>query len=942
MILLNRYLLIFFLSLSIISCGGSSSYPTTDTSSGGNDGGTTPNDPDSTSDVLSLDADCAYYGLAAATSNGQCLEYGSSTTFDLSDLSGGSQKTISSRFDVDDTSNGFAGANNVLQIAEAKALLTKLGIAHDGSSQNIAILGSGFNDVAAFNTSGKSYNYGYLNNSGDIKGASASGNIEFKTLYNNLEEVEKYSIFTKNTFEAFSPEQDFTSSNSANFYYDDNTQPVLNSSKAKISSSQIATYIYDVSSTDTDVVFASNHITSLANYFDDKQGTFGTGTGVLDYDNVLNQNDEALCASNDCTRNYHVFLSEDYSGSFYEYQTSIFEYGHNDVANGSALASIIGATDSSNIQGQATGAIMNSYKTQIYHRKLLDVSSGSFISNKNKDYMDSILEDNTGTILYNALNDARQNNKIILLNNQYRNYKSQFYINTDAVSIEAKTNFQLSYDTATDPSQLDGYTEVDFYRFSNNTNYSLNSYSVSKDEDIGTFVGGNFVDSSTKNLVNNDISSYNSLTDYDIFKKSNHDYGDSGTYKYLTDTNLNTAATTSVNNIKDLINSNSNGVNNIYIIPTDNKFFIDLVNVLSTDYNQVKNLITVSDVQVKDITYAENDSIDYDNDNEEDYNGLYEIDSIEVDSKISDNDCSVITNSNTACFIAPGNVASLNNSGEYTAYDDLDIDGVNKYQNTNVLNNHGAKDGIDQGEYLGSAYVTSAVAILTGAFPSVELYNIVTKLKDTAISASDIRGCDEDGESGTINCGNGMINLFKAVQPLYSESQTSSAFSHIDSPAIHTNSVVDDFVYDLADTSISSSLYFGDALINNTEDIFAKAQYFDSYNFNYNASLASKVSASKDLLVSRYAASDLFEFDNKFETKSENIPLANNISFTVTSTKLKNNDVSKVVRVFEDPEIEIANAEFSNLKFNQTIYQNVDIEFGFDSYSNEFDIINNN
>ena len=74
------------------------------------------------------------------------------------------KKLSSSITSIDaDNAVGFVGANNVLQIAEAQALLSALGKTTDGTDKKVAILGSGVNKLSTstLNTN-KTNNYGYL------------------------------------------------------------------------------------------------------------------------------------------------------------------------------------------------------------------------------------------------------------------------------------------------------------------------------------------------------------------------------------------------------------------------------------------------------------------------------------------------------------------------------------------------------------------------------------------------------------------------------------------------------------------------------------------------------------------------------------------------------------------------------------------------------------
>ena len=380
-----------------------------------------------------------------------------------------------------------------------------------------------------------------------------------------------------------------------------------------------------------------------------------------------------------------------------------------------------------------------------------------------------------------------------------------------------------------------------------------------------------------------------------------------------------------VDNIKNLLLGNTS---TIFVIPTDNSFFMDIIN---EETENATSIIAVADVMVKSITYSNDDTVDLDPDDDTvDYDNAAAINKIVIDSTmISTNDCGARSNTSMACFIAPGNVASYNNEGTYSKYGDLDA--------------IGATLGIDQGEYLGSAYVSSAVSILTAAFSSdTTMENIVNKLIATAIPASAITGCNGSA-SGSINCGDGMINLFKAVQSTYSSYSSTSVYSHINAPALHTSSFAGDYAYDLADTSISSSLYFGDAFSVNAGDILAKAKYFDSYNFDYSANLNSKVDTMEDLSASRFSVSDYFSFDDQILTDSETIPLHNNVSFTVMNSEPKSYESNDgKARIFEDPDADLSETSFSNLNFNQNLTKDIELSMGFDAYDANTDIISSN
>ncbi|MBT4989155.1 MAG: hypothetical protein HOM96_01255, partial [Rickettsiales bacterium] len=810
-----RYLILYILIFPLlVSCGGSSSYPTTSSSNSGS-GGSSPTI--TTLSITGYDS-CQYYGLSVGSSATSCDNHGSSSAdIALSDLRNGDGKTINADSTLSgSSSSGFAGANNVMQIAEARSLLNDLTLDDDGSNVTVAILGSGFNKPAgSLKSGGTTNNYGYLNADDNIEDYSitttdGSGNIiiDSNSLLSSIGN-DGYSIYNKNTLEAFSPSQNYTAGGTTGITYDDDNA-VFRTSKAKAVTTGITTnavsYIYDIVSTDTTVDSINSHITGLESYYTPKQGSFQSGT--LDYAGLTADSTSTFCSDDDCARNYHSFLSEDWDTDFYEYQSSIFEYGHNDVANGTALASIIGISSDSNIAGAASDTVINAYKTQIYHRKLLDVSSGSYIAQESGNYMDSIIEDNTGSIIYDALNAAQLNNEIVLLNNQYRNYKTQFYLNTSIT----ETDFSVGYVNTTDPTQLDEFEEFEIYRFNTNVNYNMStSDSVYEDYLIGSFVAGNFI--STDTLNQSDGSSLSYLVSLDELEIYGSIYGNSGTYKYLTDSSVAAAYSANIANIDNLLKSTTgDGGDNIYVIPTDNQFFIERVNAIgAANTNDDNTIVTVADVKINSITYDGSvDTVDTDGDGDPDYDGLYKIDTITLDStspKISVNDCSVVTNG-AACFIAPGNVASYNSNGIYTNYNALDVDGTNNNAPDPNSGNAtgGATDGMDQGEYLGSAYVTSALAIITSAWKddidagSVTMTNIVEKLVDTATLPANITGCIitvGGSTTGSVDCGSGMINLFAAVEASFVAYPTSLLPNH-SAPVIYSTSSAFDYAYDLS------------------------------------------------------------------------------------------------------------------------------------------------
>ncbi|MBT4922516.1 MAG: hypothetical protein HON23_05825, partial [Rickettsiales bacterium] len=405
----------------------------------------------------------------------------------------------------------------------------------------------------------------------------------------------------------------------------------------------------------------------------------------------------------------------------------------------------------------------------------------------------------------------------------------------------------------------------------------------------------------------------------------------------------------------NLLKSDGDGSDNIYVIPTDNKFFIDLVNGLND--SEDNTIIAVTDVAVNSVTYSSTE-LDYDFDSNSvlDYDGIYQIASMSLNTSftgnvngdpglISVNDCSSVT-SGAVCFIAPGNTASLDSNGAYTNFDDLDESGYTNLNGTNYgLDSGGSKDGIDQGEYLGSAYVTSAIAIIAGAWSaeitagSITMTEIVSKLKDTAITADSITGCNsEDGTTTTdaVDCGDGMINLLAAMDASFIVSSEGG----ISQPVMQTTASASNFAYSLANTSLTSALYFGDALTINATSILSKAVYNDSYNFSYDANLESKISSESDLASSRYAVLDYFDFDNDVITESEIIPVGANFSFAMTSTKSKydDNEFSKR-RIFESPDNAESDVELSNINFSQDLNSKVSVKMGFNSYDAGFDVI---
>jgi hypothetical protein len=937
----KSFLFLLFSFHIIISCGGNSSYPTTSSSSSSSGGSSTTITDLS---VSSFD-NCQYYGLSVGTSASTCNNFISSNTVDISSLRASSNGTVNSDSNVGGSGDGFVGANNVLQIAEAQALLSALSKTTDGTGSNIAILGSGVNKLSSSNlntNTTNNYGYLYLDSSNNVE-----TNASIKTASNSTKYLDdlgtlsnfgnaSYSIYNKNSLEAYSPDQALNSVNNITFnVLSAPYSNVLVTNKYSVSNSgNVSLFLYNVASSDTGVSFTDNHITSMDSFFNTKyaDGDDGFDKNTFDYSTVSNTANTTFCnATNSptCTKTNTVFFNGITANTNPEvdsildswfYQYSIFEYSQNDVANGTALAAIIGTTDDDEIQGAASGAEINSYKTQMYHRKLMEVQGTNFMSDMDGTFMDNVLEDNTGQILYNALNAAQADNTVVLLNNQYRNYAATLnYVDTDT----SKTTFTTSY-SAADPTSLTNSLEFDVYMFRSNVVYTgANSIGNDAPDDSsdstnqGTFAAGNFA----SDFAGSDIYS------------SNAAYSNSGTYKYLNDTDVKSAYTSKVQEIANLLRSddNTDSNNNIYVIPTDNSFFMDLINDSSYFGSNVNadHIIAVADVVVDSITYAETDTVDLDSDGTDDYDNAYAINAIVIDSKISTNDCSKRSNTSMACFIAPGNVASYNNAGTYSLYSNLD---------TNT-----SSDGIDQGEYLGSAYVTSAVSILTAAFPTVSMENIVDKLIATAIPVAQITGCVGDGASGSINCGDGMINLFKAVQSTYTSYSSTSVYSHIDAPALHTSSFAGNFAYNLADTSISTSLYFGDAFSVNAGNILAKAKYFDSYNFDYSANLNSKVDTMVDLSASRFSVSDYFSFDDELITSSEVVSLNNNISFSVTNSEAKSYESNDgKARIFENPDADLSNTSFSNLSFNQNLTKNIELSMGFDAYDANADIIGSN
>ena len=391
----------FILTLSflfIISCGGNSSYPTTSTSSDSSDDST---EDGSSTEVTDLDVSsydsCQYYGLNTGSSASNCYEYQTSTDIALINLrsEAGTSTTIYSDSTFSSSgSSGFVGANNVLQIAEAQSLLSKLSKTTDGAGSNIAIVGSGINTLStsSLNT-GASYNYGYLNydstnnieNSSTVTVKDAEGGgkyLDDEATFNTFDTNDAaYSIYNKNSLEAFSPDQALDNS----ITFGDDIRPysnVMTTSKYNVDSSgNVSLFLYDISTTELNNNHISDGLDSQFNALYVNEGNNSFDQTTFDYSSVGVTNTTSFCTASStstCTKDNNIFMngvtSDTDSNTVLDswfYQYSIFENAHNDVANGTALAAIIGTTGDTEIEGSASGATINSYKTQFYHRKLL-------------------------------------------------------------------------------------------------------------------------------------------------------------------------------------------------------------------------------------------------------------------------------------------------------------------------------------------------------------------------------------------------------------------------------------------------------------------------------------------------------------------------------------------------------------------------------------------
>ncbi len=316
---------------------------------------------------------------------------------------------------------------------------------------------------------------------------------------------------------------------------------------------------------------------------------------------------------------------------------------------------------------------------------------------------------------------------------------------------------------------------------------------------------------------------------------------------------------THFNNVKSILNDE----NKIFVTPVGNELLSQIIMAdTASGGREYSTFFAVADVNVSGYNLS---------DAEDDY-GQKTVTNITLNSSdIFKNNYDCTGFANDKCLIAPNTSFAYDSSGNYTAMSD------------------------DQ--YSGSAYVAAIIAKIKSAYgTTLTDQDIVNKIFATTVKPADITGCD----TGSGNCGAGMVNFYELVKNANNDSPTTS---------------INGVAYDLADSTISLSGVFGDGFSSNAMALLDKAVFFDDYNFTYNADLVSKVSNDIDFSLSV----DSLISKSEYSVKSENVSLQN-LSYNVTTTE--KNEVHKQHLVTDnyakENNVSIDNFTFNN-KFNDVL-----------------------
>ena len=604
--------------------------------------------------------------------------------------------------------------------------------------------------------------------------------------------------------------------------------------------------------------------------------------------------------------------------------TDTLNIGSGDVASGTALAAIIAKNKIGNFEGVASSVDILSVKTEFEYTKntiISDSNQGGVNQNRN-----FILQDNTGELILDALQYAKSQSQVILLNNHHS-------------SVDTEHQHNYGFEQGED-SILDLYESQVRDVYLNNFNNDCATRGARRavrGGNQGQCTSGGFnynFTGSTRNIgpAGSSVESgpyfRPNLNSNRFSTEETRDFSDSA------------ISADTENNIYNALND----TNNIFVTSVANSFYSELVSSgrirsdsdsdSDSDGNQYKTLIAVADVRVDSIEYCNNNidgnckadfgsdlNGDGDFDDAEsatftdgqweefvdtdgfDQNGVSKIANIDIRSFKDDgndqtkNSCEGL--SSARCVIAPSNNYSFDANG------------------TLVAGNPGSLDG----DYTGAAYVAGIISSLRGAYTEEELSNenIIKKIIETAIDPSFIDGCvDADGTNNG-RCGAGMVNFYEIVKAQNSGSATVATASSSS--------------FSLENTSITLSSAFGDAFTANSASILSQAVSFDDYNFSYNAGLENSVRRASN--ISKVAMGAFIEEPQ--ETIVTDTISLNNASFNITHTK-ENNKLDKYFKTSFDADNK-EKVDFTNLAFNGS-YKKLDYKFYFNE-AREDDTHNN-
>lgn len=295
--------------------------------------------------------------------------------------------SIENLSDLRNKNNLWKSALAYMQLAEGNAYLNTLGRDYSGSGTRISLLGSGVNQVAnELNISAASKNYGYLNTD-----SNKIGEIYYDILNPRPNNVDQYH-------------------------------------------SKLSWYDYQLN--------------SLIDYNDYQKVA-----------NICNAGDTELCQTElySLYNYYYKDIDDVVLDQLIDQDRLIF--GYNDVANGTNLASVMVKDSSGNMMGVASGAELVSVKTQFIYNKSIyqykksntnPVASYNYkLGSDDITYDNWVLEDNTGKILYEAVDYAANNSDIILFNNHDRvsDYTHEyFYKQSNSYVYGGNRSWSRSYD----------------------------------------------------------------------------------------------------------------------------------------------------------------------------------------------------------------------------------------------------------------------------------------------------------------------------------------------------------------------------------------------------------------------------------------------------------------------------------------------------------------